>query len=75
MYVPYIDLERKDLNCNYHRKEEKRMKLNFFKDWLFDLLNESEGIEISDVQSDDRSNIFTIVIADGSVFEIECRKK
>lgn len=41
----------------------------------FDLLNESEGIEISDIQSDDRSNIFTIVIADGSVFEIECREK
>lgn len=50
------------------------MKLNDFKDQLFDALNESEEWKISDIGADDAKNIFSIEMADGSVFEIECRK-
>lgn len=50
------------------------MKLNDFKDRLFDVLNESEELNISDIHADDAGNTFSVEMADGSVFEIECRK-
>lgn len=50
------------------------MDLNYFKDRLFEVLNESEELNISDISADDVRNIFAIEMADGSVFEIECRK-
>ena len=50
------------------------MKLNYFKDKLFDILNESDELDISDINADDRNDLFTISIADGSTFEIECRE-
>lgn len=50
------------------------MELSLFKDRLFDLLNESDEMEISDVEVDDESNLFTVSSLDGTVFEIECRQ-
>lgn len=50
------------------------MEVKFFKDQLFDLLNDSDSMGISDIETDDRNNIFTIETIDGSVFEIECRQ-
>lgn len=48
------------------------MELNYFKDQLFDLLNESE-LDLSDLETDERTNTFTVYFADGSRFELECR--
>lgn len=50
------------------------MELNYFKDKLFDLLNDSEDMEIADIEADEGNNLFTVSMADGSVFEIECRQ-
>jgi len=50
------------------------MELNYFKDRLFDLLNDSEGLNISDINADDPKNLLTISTTDGSVFQIECRQ-
>lgn len=50
------------------------MRLNFFKDKLFELLNESSSLEIVDIETNDLCNLFTIETTDGSLFEIECRK-
>ena len=50
------------------------MELNFFKDKLFDVLNDNDSMGISDIETDDRNNIFTVETNDGSVFEIECRQ-
>ncbi len=50
------------------------MDLNYFKDKLFDLLNESDELDLSDISSDDRRNLFTIHTSDGSTFELLCRK-
>lgn len=50
------------------------MELNYFKDKLFDLLNESDEMDISNIDSDDRNSLFIISMADGSVFEIVCRQ-
>lgn len=48
------------------------MELNYFKDKLFDILNETDELDISDISTDDRNNRFTIYIADGSAFIISC---
>lgn len=50
------------------------MKLDDFKDRLFDVLNESEDLNVSDIRADDVGNTFSIGMADGSVFEIKCKK-
>lgn len=50
------------------------MDVKIFKDKLFDLLNDSECMNISDIDTDDKNNIFTIRLTDGNIFEIECRQ-
>lgn len=50
------------------------MDLNYFKDTLFDLLNDSDQLDLSDITADDRNNLFTVCTADGSTFEILCRE-
>lgn len=51
------------------------MELNYLKDRLFDLLNDnSEELNISDIQTHEKENTFGISMMDGSVFEIECRR-
>lgn len=49
------------------------VELNYFKDKLFDLLNESDELDIVDLNVEDRISLFTVTMADGSVFELECR--
>ena len=51
------------------------MDLNYFKDTLFDLLNESDELDLSDIRADDTRDVFTVRTADGSEFELFCRKK
>lgn len=50
------------------------MELDYFRDKLFDLLNDSEGMGISDLDADERDNLLTVRTEDGSVFEIVCRR-
>ncbi|GFI22404.1 hypothetical protein IMSAGC011_01179 [Lachnospiraceae bacterium] len=50
------------------------MKLNYFKDKLFELLNEEINMEIKDITANDREDKFTVEIQDGSVFEVKCTK-
>ena len=51
------------------------MDLEYVKDHLFDLLNESDVLNITDIQSLHRENGFRITVSDGSVFSITCRKE
>ena len=50
------------------------MKLDYFRDKLFDLLNDSEGMGIADLNADERNSLFTVRTEDGDVFEIVCRQ-
>ena len=50
------------------------MSLNDFKDWLFNLLNEVDADMLADIETKDRLNTFQLSMADGGVFEIECRE-
>ena len=51
------------------------MDLDYFKDKLFDLLNESDELDLSDIRADDKRDAFTVRMADGSVFELMCQKR
>ena len=51
------------------------MKINYLKDRIFDFLNDnSEELGISDIEPHEKKNTFGISMADGSVFEIKCRR-
>lgn len=50
------------------------MELNYFKDKLFDILNETDELDITDILADDKNNLLTVSIAGGSAFEIVCRQ-
>ena len=50
------------------------MKLNYFRDKLFDLLNDNEGMGIADLNADERNSLLTVRTEDGNVFEIVCRQ-
>ncbi len=50
------------------------MELNYFKDILFDLLNEWDQ-NVLEIISNDQENLFWVVMQDGSVFRLHCSKE
>ncbi len=50
------------------------MELDYFKDILFDLINEWDQ-DIQDIVEDSQNNTLWIVMGDGSVFRLECAKE
>ena len=50
------------------------MGLDYFKDTVFELLNDSDDMAVKDIQTKDKENIFTVLLMDGSHFESECRQ-
>ena len=50
------------------------MELNYFGDKLFDLLNDSEGMRIADLNTDERNSLLNVRTEDGDVFEIVCQQ-
>ena len=55
-------------------KGDNRMELNYFRDRLFDLLNDSEGMGIADLNADEQNGLLTVRTENGNVFEIVCRQ-
>ena len=53
--------------------EGNLMDLNYFKDILFDLINESDELEpdLLDIQCDDRNNTMRVIMKEGTVFLIQ----
>ena len=50
------------------------MDINYFKDILFDLLNESDAIDATDIQTDDKNDTFTVTVQDGASFTVKVEK-
>lgn len=50
------------------------MELNYFKDQLYNLLDDSTNLELADIDTDDAKNRLTITTNDGSMFDIEVKK-
>lgn len=49
------------------------MELNYFKDVLFDLVNESDRMGVLDMEADDENDTLLITMADRSRILVECR--
>ena len=49
------------------------MELNYFKDHLFDLLNESDLLDVQDITSDEKRDLFRVTVHDGTQFNVYCR--
>lgn len=49
------------------------MELNYFRDKLFDLLNESEKRNLADLDTDEHCQLLIAKTEDGDMFEILCR--
>lgn len=50
------------------------MELDYYRDKLFDLLNDSEDMGIADLYADEKNKRITVMTEDGSDIEIECRQ-
>ena len=48
------------------------MKLEYFKDKLFDLLNDADTITIKDIETKDKEGTLRVSMQDGTVFEVRC---
>ena len=51
------------------------MELNYLTDHLFDLLNESDILNITEIESTEQKDGFRIKVFDGTVFHIYCRQE
>ena len=47
--------------------------MDYFKDKLFDLLNDADDMGISDIETNDRENKFIVSLQNGLIVEIKCR--
>ncbi len=50
------------------------MDLDYFKDKLFDLLNDADDMGITDIETNYRENKLIVSLQDGLVVEIQCRQ-
>ena len=46
------------------------MDLNFFKDHLWDMINEDDTLDVRDIISNDKENRFDVEVYGGSIFRI-----
>lgn len=48
--------------------------MDYFKDKLFELLNDADDMGISDIETNDRENKLIVSLQDGMIVEVECRQ-
>ena len=46
------------------------MDFNIFKDNLFDLINESDVLDVDDIEADDKNDLLIVTMKDGTKFRI-----
>ena len=51
-------------------RKEIHMDLNFFKDHLWDMINEDDTLDVRDIISNDKENWFEVKVYGGSIFRI-----
>ncbi|MDE7476874.1 MAG: hypothetical protein K2M91_02820 [Lachnospiraceae bacterium] len=50
------------------------MKLDYFKDKIFELINDADNMYIKNIETNDREDKLTVQLQDGTVFEVNCRQ-
>lgn len=48
--------------------------MDYFKDKLFELLNDADDMGIIDIETNDRENKWIVSLQNGMLLEIECRQ-
>ncbi|MCI9323467.1 MAG: hypothetical protein HFH81_09465 [Lachnospiraceae bacterium] len=48
--------------------------MDYFKDKLFELLNDADDIGINDIETNDKENKLRVSLQNGLLLEIECRQ-
>lgn len=48
--------------------------MDYFKDKLFELLNDADDMGISDIETNDKENKLIVSLQNGLLVEIECRQ-
>lgn len=56
------------------KMKTRSKKLDYLKDKIFDLLNDTDEIGIRDIETNDKKGIFKVFLQDRNMFEIECRQ-
>ena len=49
------------------------MELDYFKDILFDLINECDNFDLADLRTDEKRNTIEVVFNSGTVLEVTVR--
>lgn len=49
------------------------MELNYFKDAVFDLINESQTLDVFDIAWNEKGNLFVVKMQDGSQFSVQIK--
>lgn len=73
-YLRKNEYTNREKKTGYGKRGYEDMGLDYFKDKIFEAIDEINDFEIADIDTDDLKNVFTVETADGSIFEIECRK-
>ncbi len=77
MQIDYNDMVRvctlkyKQRIC-INLETDKKMELNDFKDWLFEMMNGGDTVE--DIETDDINDTFMVSMGDGNTFERKCKE-
>ena len=50
------------------------MKTNYFLDILFDLINESDTLNVREIEADLRSDALHVTVSDGSRFAVQIKR-
>ncbi len=48
--------------------------MDYFKDKLFELLNDADDLGIRDIETNDKDNILQVSLQNGIIVEVECRQ-
>ena len=51
------------------------MTLDYFKDHLFDLINESDLLDIQDILCFEEENRMEVILTDGSIFSVSVKQR
>lgn len=52
-------------------EDDAAVDINVFKDILWDLMNESDALDVTDIQSIEKDNRFIVTVSDGATFEVQ----
>ena len=51
------------------------MEITYFTDVLFDMINESDIFNVTDIKVSDKSHSLQVFVPDGSVFRLTCQQE